>query len=289
MKQLLLHKRTHDQVGQFIARPSHALLLVGSSGIGKTYVARYIIEAVLQLGDGTLSKYPYFSTITGDKGSISIDVIRDLRRAMQLKTIGDRPFRRAVLIEHAETLTPEAQNAYLKLLEEPPADTVMILTTASRRTLLPTILSRVQVVTVYVPDEQDVKRFFATLGKDTLAIEQAYFLSGGMLGLMTALLSGSEEHPLLSGVTAAKEILQKKLFERLVMVEGMSKQKDEAKCTLEALQHIAQTGIQQAVKKDDAAKLKQWHRILKASTEATHALNNSANIKLVLSDLMLRI
>jgi hypothetical protein len=104
---------------------------------------------------------------------------------------------------------------------------------------------------------------------------------------MSALLTGDDTHPLLSGVGEAKQILQKQVFERLVMVEGMGKQKDVAKYTLEALQHIAQTGLDQAAKKGDSSKIKQWHKVLKLAASAQDALAMNANPKLVLSDLML--
>ena len=286
---LVLHPRTKEQVMQFVARPGHATLLIGSNGTGKTALAKAMVSAALQLKPGMLDQYPYFALVTPEKNSISIDSIRQLQRFLQLKTLGDRPLRRAVIVEHAETLTAEAQNAYLKLLEEPPSDTLMILTADNQRALLPTILSRVQAVTVYAPPENELKQHFASLDKAQASIAQAYFLSGGLPGLMYALLDKDDAHPLISGVAQAKSILQKQVFERLAMVEGLSKQKEEARCVMQALQHIAQTCLGQAASKGDQAKLKQWHHILAVATEAEQALGQSANAKLVLSNLMLKI
>lgn len=289
MDNLVLHPHTKEHVAQFAARPAHAVMLTGPNGIGKTSLAETIAEQILGLDADKLATYPYFSVLRPEKGTISIDAIRELQRFLQLKTIGEAAYRRAVIIEHAEGLTIEAQNAYLKLLEEPPADTIMLLTVDSPRTLLPTILSRLQTITVYAPAEDELRDYFAKAGKDQAAINQAFFLSGGLPGLMSALLSGDETHPLLAGVADAKAVLQKQAFERLAMVEGLSKQKDSAKYMLEALQHIAQTGLDQAAKKDDIAKVKQWHHVLKVSSEAMDALGRNANAKLVLSNLMLHI
>jgi len=75
-----------------------------------------------------------------DKASIKIDVIRDV-----LSRTSYRPFegrRRVVLIREAEALEPQAQNALLKSLEEPPPSTVFILTTSVPGALLPTVRSR---------------------------------------------------------------------------------------------------------------------------------------------------
>jgi replication-associated recombination protein RarA len=289
MDNLILHDHTKEHVAQFIKNPSHAVLLVGSNGIGKTYLATAIAQQVLGLPDGSLADYPYFRLVSPEKDSISIDAIRELQKFLQLKTIGKQPLRRVVILEHAEGLTTEAQNAFLKLLEEPPADTIMLLTVDTVRALLPTIRSRVQTLPVSVPGEDALRRFFGPMAKDDTALNQSYFLSGGLPGLMAALLSGETDHPLLAGVAEAKLILQKQTFERLAMVEGMSKQKEASKYTLQALQHIAQTGIDQAAKKGDSARLKQWHKILKGSTSALDALAGNANPKLVLSNLMLNI
>jgi DNA polymerase III subunit delta' len=286
---LVLHPHTKEQVAQFIGRPGQALLLIGSNGVGKRCLAEVIATAVLQLESGKLAQHPYYTALESEKNSISIDAIRQLQHFLQLKTLGSQPLRRAVIVEHAETLTTEAQNAYLKLLEEPPADTLMILTADNPRALLPTILSRVQAITVYAPGEEVIKAHFAANSQDGAAVNQAYFLSGGLPGLMHALLAGDQTHPLLAGVAQAKEILQKQTFERLAMVESLSKQKDAAKYVIEALQHIAQTGLDQSAKRGDPEKLHQWHRILKVASRAGDALGQNANTKLVLSDLMLHI
>jgi len=286
---LVLHPHTSNHLTQFAQQPVHAVLLVGANGIGKTSLARQMLADVLDLPIDALASHPYYITISPVKGTISIDAIRELQRFLQLKTLGSKPLRRAVILEHAEGLTIEAQNAFLKILEEPPADTILVLTAGNQRALLPTILSRLQTIPVTAPEEQALKAYFSEQGKDATAITQAFFLSGGLPGLMQALLTDDQAHPLVRGVATAKEILQKQLFERLAMVEGLSKQKEEALYALQALQHIARTGLKQAASKADAAKVKQWHRILKATSEALTALDQNANTKLVLSVTMLHL
>lgn len=286
---LLLHATTKESIANFLVRPNHALLLVGSEGVGKTAVAEALVADILKLPPEKIAAYPYFKRIAAEKDSISIEAVRELQKFLQLKTLGDAPFRRVIIVEHAEKLTVEAQNAYLKLLEEPPADTLMILTANNPRALLPTIRSRVQSITVQQPNPDELKDFFRPQVADEQALTQAFFLSGGMPGLMTALLADDTSHPLVQGVAQAKQILQKQTFERLAMVEGLSKQKELAQYTLTALQHIAQTGLNQAATKEDGAKIKQWHRILKVTTDGLQALRQSANTKLVLSNLMLQI
>lgn len=291
MGELVLHPRSKTQVAQYITAPSSATLIIGPSGIGKTYTAQAAAGEILGVDADKLGQYPYFKQISPDGNSISIDAIRDLQRFLQLKTVGStKQLRRAVIIRHAHSLTTEAQNAFLKLLEEPPADTLLLLTASHKQALLPTILSRVQTITLYAPPESAVKPYFsANTNADASAINQAYFLSGGLPGLMHALLSTDSEHPLLNGVAQAKTILQSSLLERLAVAENLSKQKNQANYMLEALQRIAQTGLAQAATKSDRAKIKQWHHILKTTQSAQSALQHNANTKLVLTNLMLHL
>lgn len=287
---MILHPRTADHIEQFAGAPRHALLLVGPHGIGKTHLSEHLLARVLGVEQHRLATHQYYKTLTPDKGTISIDAIRELQHFLQLKTLGKSTksgFKRAILIEHAEALTTEAQNAYLKLLEEPPADTIMLLTTNSQRALLPTICSRLQTISVYVPESTAVHAHFAA--HDATRVTQAYFLSGGLPGLMRALLADDKGHPLFNAVANAKEVLQKSTFERLAMVEPLAKNKEDARYVLEALTHIAQTGLASATTKADAAKVAQWHRILKQTQATQDALAQNANTKLALTNMMLQL
>lgn len=76
--------------------------------------------------------------------SIGIETVKQIHKKVFLKPI--KSDYKLVIIEDAHFLTPEAQNALLKILEEPPANTHIILGTASQEALLPTILSRCQII-----------------------------------------------------------------------------------------------------------------------------------------------
>jgi DNA polymerase III subunit delta' len=285
---LVLHEHTAAQIARFVAAPSHALLLVGPDGIGKTALAHQTMAQLLDLDETAYARHPYIKYITPEKNTISIEAVRDLQKFLQLKAVGDKPLRRAVIVEHSSALSTEAQNALLKLLEEPPEDTIIILTAASQRALLPTILSRVQLIALHPPEASALAAHFGA-AKDAAEVQRAYFLSGGLPGLMHALLHSEEAHPLLAGVTQAKELLQLSLFERLALVDRLSKQKDEAAALLAALQRIAETGLNGATKKRDPKQLKQWHRVLKVTQSALQAMEYNANTKLLLTDVMLHL
>jgi len=75
---------------------------------------------------------------------LKIENVRAVIRRIYLKPYMGR--RKIFVVEHAEFLTEEAQNAFLKTLEEPPADSVIILMSRHRELLLETIVSRCQTV-----------------------------------------------------------------------------------------------------------------------------------------------
>jgi len=145
--------RAHQRAG----RLAHAYCLTGEEGIGKTALARALAEELL-LGEGQprrLEVHPDFWSDDRPE-AISIDEIRfhpergaqahdqSLQQFLSLK-----PFvapLRVALLANAERMTEAAQNCLLKTLEEPPPNTVLILTTAYPDHLLPTCLSRCQII-----------------------------------------------------------------------------------------------------------------------------------------------
>src|SRR6476661_301276 len=153
MINLVMHPSTQTQLEHFIARPAHAVLLTGPAGIGKTALAEAMAAEIL---GRSLESYPYYQMVRPDGLSISIEAVRQLQKFLMLKTTGQQPIRRIVVVEHAHTMTTEAQNAFLKLLEEPPADTLLILTANSARSLMPTILSRAQQISINAPAESQL-------------------------------------------------------------------------------------------------------------------------------------
>jgi len=90
--------------------------------------------------------------------------------------------------------SPEAANAFLKLLEEPPPDTVFILTSSRPGLLLPTVWSRVLSVRVTPVDTDTISRFLETeAGLESARAQEVALRSGGRIGAALRLVEVSED------------------------------------------------------------------------------------------------
>jgi DNA polymerase-3 subunit gamma/tau len=122
-------------------RISHAYLLTGPRGVGKTSIARILAHAI--------NKMPYDDDKT-DLDIIEIDAasnngvedVRDLREKVQIAPVGTG--KKIYIIDEVHMLSKAAFNALLKTLEEPPEHVVFILATTDVDKLPATIISRTQ-------------------------------------------------------------------------------------------------------------------------------------------------
>lgn len=285
MDELVIHPQTIAQLEAYIQAPSHAALLVGPSGSGKLSIVKKLAEKVLELEPGKFDTYSYSLIVKSEEQgkAIGIEAARQLEHFLSLKVPRKQAVNRAVIIEDSHLLTPEAQNALLKTLEEPPAGTIVLLTASHQNTLLPTIQSRVQTVAVRRPAQTALQTHFKKQGFNDTEIEQAYAMSGGLPGLMLALLD-EDEHPLRAAAQQARQLLSQPVFERLVLADMLSRQRELAVDTVTILQQMAYVSLQTAV--GQAAN--RWQKVLQASYEAAEALQTSAQLKLVLTDMALR-
>lgn len=297
MSEYVLHPATRQHIERFMRLPTHALMITGPAGSGKDTVARIIACQLTGRPDvESLAGYAYIKTISPekDKSSIGIETVRELQHFAKLKLPGQgrQSNWRIVHITLAETLTTEAQNAMLKLLEEPPDDMLILVASISEQNLLPTIRSRMQQLAVLRPSKPDIESYFSKKGYDTALISQAYMLSGGLPGLMHALLADSD-HPLKQSVQTARQLLQMTQFERLAKVDSLAKDKAEAQQVLFVLRQMAGAALEQSAAKAAAhpaagdKAIRQWHKVLRATSEAEQAYAVSGQAKLSLTHLML--
>jgi hypothetical protein len=182
-------------------------------------------------------------------------------------------------------MTAQAQNALLKTLEEPPAGTIMILTAPSELSLLPTIRSRLQLLTLPTIDNLTTVDYFKAQGYQLSVIERALLMSGGLLGLMHALLEEDNEHPLVRATKIAHDLLEQTTFNRLAGIENLAKDRQLCSDVLFILAQMASIAL--GHDQTNLKVLQKWQRILTASHTASSQLLANAQTKLVLLNFML--
>lgn len=227
MDDLLLAPQTRRHIAAFAADPPHALLLVGAIGVGKRTIA-YALAG--QLTKSTL--------ITGmepdEKGTISIDAVRNLYQRTRSRQDG----RQVIVIDHAEAMGIEAQNAFLKLLEEPREGVTFILTAPSAEALLPTISSRVQTIHVPKVAQAELQALAAKKGAQLQPQElaQLLFVADGRPAVLARLLDDPEAFAHYKQLMKqAKDMLAATPYERLAHIHTIAKSRDDATTLLEAM------------------------------------------------------
>lgn len=143
-------------------RISHAYLLTGPRGVGKTSVARILAHEINNLPYTDDSSH--IDIIEIDAASNRrIDEIRELREKVYIAPTSAKY--KVYIIDEVHMLTKEAFNALLKTLEEPPEHVVFILATTDAHKLPETIVSRTQRFTFKPVDRQDVVKHLKHIAK----------------------------------------------------------------------------------------------------------------------------
>lgn len=140
---------------------SHAYMFEGPNGVGKNTMARELAAILLEMEN--LFNSPDYIEIKPDGNSIKIAQIRKLQSDILVK-----PYKsyKIYVIDEAQKMTVEAQNALLKTLEEPPKYAIIILITDNKESLLDTIKSRCEIIKFTPIPMREVANYLTMSGVD---------------------------------------------------------------------------------------------------------------------------
>ena len=284
LEEYIIHPDSRILLEAFVQTPPHATLLTAAPGIGTTTISHALAAQLLHTAVAKLSNSPYARLIAPVKGSIAIETVRELREFLRLSVPGSAAVKRVIVIDNADTMSGEAQNALLKILEEPPVGTILLLTSTVPDHLLSTVRSRLQTLTLATPPKQAVLDFFTTRSFVLNDVERAYLMSNGSIAELIKVLDTSSEQ--LSAFGTVKQVLGESTFERLLHVDSLAKDKVAAVAFVTALLQLASMSLERVATHNPAA-ITNWHKILQAANTAHEALLRNGSAKLVLTDLML--
>ncbi len=193
-------------------RIPHAILIEGEDGLGKKTLANYIAKACLCGNEASpcgkcktchlveVGSHPDFQIIQPDGAQIKVDQIRNLRVEAFLTPMAGKA--RVFVVSAAHTMNDAAQNAFLKVLEEPPKGVTFILLAKSAKLLLETVRSRCVTFTLSpVPFEDEAINKVSALAGVTYAEAQTLLIAtDGNIG--RAVNSANSEAVFLSGVAS---------------------------------------------------------------------------------------
>lgn len=218
---------------------SHAYIIQGDYDSGKKLMASVFAKALQCEQKGTEPCNHCTSCLQADTGN-QPDIIyvshekpnsigiHDVREQIN-GSIGIKPYSsdyKIYIVDEAEKMTAEAQNALLKTIEEPPAYAVIFLLTTNLGKLLPTILSRCVVLNIQPVKDELIKRHLLSLGVEERQAEFCTAFSMGNVGKAIRVATSEEFNEIKNDcVHMLKYAKDMQVYELIQAVKELTKYK----------------------------------------------------------------
>ncbi len=268
---ILINPKTELLIQAFINRPHSSVILVGAQSTGVPEHTQYICAQLLAHNE----RHNVLTvSIEKPNNSITVEQIRDLKKLLTTSIHSKHPVSRIIILQDFHTATIEAQNALLKVLEEPTEGTIMIIQAQHTDSILSTIMSRVQNIPI-LPLQKVQAREYAALHENINNFEKYYLLSQGEAKLFESLIQGTSSN-LIDSVDQAKTFLGLTPFERLQQQKQYEKSEPLQELIIN-LERIASVGLHTV---NEKARQK-WASILHELRTCSDMLNKNVIVKLI--------
>lgn len=222
----------HQKIRDFFVRAikkgnlSHAYIFQGPDHLGKFTFALELARELANSSGETINPdivimAPQIEEKKGiiRKKEMTVENVRELIRKLGMTSFGSNW--RVAIIDEADYLTRSAQNALLKILEEPPTKSIIVLVTGRSNVLLPTIRSRCQTKRFAPVSDGEIRKIIPPESKDQ---DEIVFWSLGCPGLARMMVSDRQELQKRKDVLGeVKKILSGNMAERFDIAESIAK------------------------------------------------------------------
>jgi len=188
--EIIGHKKQREYLKKIaeLDKVPQAVLFTGQAHLGKKPVA---LEWISLIFGQNLTSHPDLVLITPEQEQIRISQIRDLSWRLALKPI--RASFKAAILDQAHQMNEEAQNCFLKTLEEPKGKTLLILITEWPETLLPTIRSRCEIIKFYPVPKLEIENYLKNQGVSKEKAKEIADISLGRPGVAIDFISNPQK------------------------------------------------------------------------------------------------
>lgn len=313
--------KEHLQNAISAEKVSHAYIINGEKSSGKEFIAKVFAMALQcerkeaepcqechSCKQALTGNHPDIIFVTHEKpNTISVDDIR----AQVNNDVGIKPYSgpyKIYIVNEAEKMTTQAQNAILKTLEEPPAYAVILLLTTNVNSLLPTILSRCVVLNMKPVADALVKRYLMEqLQVPDYKAEVCVAFARGNIGKARALASSEDfENVKAEALSLLKYIHDMELNEIIAAIKKITEYKLEVsdyldicaiwyrdvllfKATNDVNHLVFREEIQALRKTAQRSSYEGIETVIRALDTAKHRLDANVNFELTMELLMLTI
>ncbi len=275
----IFHEQTHEDLNHLADHMPHALGLYGEQGIGLLTAA----QALASLASAqVLTIYPEKNDkVDLEYGSITIDIVRRLYQLTQ----GKSKELRCIIIVAADTMSQAAQNAFLKLLEEPTNNTSFILLVYRPNELLSTVRSRLQIQIIRPITTEQSGLLLDRLGvDDEPRRKQLLFIAKGLPARLTNLATDEGRFEAeASLLRQSHALIQGSLYERLRIIDAVKGSRQRAVGLIDYAMTLVQRDILTKQRADS-----ETVRLLGRFETAREQLDRNGNVRLVLTRAVVR-